>query len=152
MTIGRRTALTVGFLTLALTAAAPAFAAEAKKEHHIAFQVSDGDPAKFNLALNTVVNVAREYAEKGEQIEIELVAFGPGLAMLREDKSPVKDRLKSIKASVPDVTFSACGNTIANAEKAEGKEVEIVSQARVVKAGVLRLTELQEKGWTYIRP
>lgn len=152
MLMSRRSTLAAAALLGAFACAAPGFAAEAKKEHHVAFQVSDGDPAKFNLALNTVVNVAREYAEKGEQIEIELVAFGPGLTMLREDKSPVKDRLKSIKASIPDVTFSACGNTIANAEKAEGKKVEIVSQARVVKAGVLRLTELQEKGWTYIRP
>lgn len=152
MTIGRRTALTVGFLTLALTAAAPAFAAEAKKEHHIAFQVSENDPAKMNLALNNIGNVVRDYAAKGHQVEVELVAYGPGLHMLREDTSPVKERLKNMKASVPDLTFTACGNTLENMEKAEGKKISIVPQAGMTPAGVVRLTELQEQGWTYIKP
>lgn len=149
MNVTRRL-LTAGAVALALIG--PAAAAEAKREHHIVFQVSDGDPAKFNLALNTVANVVREYSSTGDMVEVELVAFGPGLTMLRDDTSPVKDRLKSMKESIPDITFSACGNTIANVEKAEGKKIQIVPQARVVKAGVLRLTELQEKGWTYIRP
>ncbi len=149
MNVTRRL-LTAGAVALALIG--PAVAAEAKREHHIVFQVSDGDPAKFNLALNTVANVVREYSSTGDMVEVELVAFGPGLTMLRDDTSPVKDRLKSMKESIPDITFSACGNTIANVEKAEGKKIQIVPQARVVKAGVLRLTELQEKGWTYIRP
>ena len=88
----------------------------------------------------------------GDQAEIEVVAYGPGLHMLREDTSPVKERLKSMKASIPDLTFTACGNTMENMEKAEGKKIEIVPQAGVVQAGIVRLTELQEQGWTYIRP
>lgn len=130
----------------------PARAAEARHEHHIVFQVDDNDPAKMNLTLNNVVNVVQHYGSTGDQIEVEVVAYGPGLAMFREDKSPVKDRLKSMKASIPDLTFSACGNTLKAAEKAEGKKIEILPQAHVVPAGVVRITELQEKGWTYIKP
>ena len=73
---------------------APALAAEAKHEHHIVFQVSEGDPARMNLTLNNVVNVAQEYGAKGDMFEIEVVTYGPGLTMLRDDKSPVQDRLK----------------------------------------------------------
>jgi intracellular sulfur oxidation DsrE/DsrF family protein len=50
------------------------------------------------------------------------------------------------------VKFSACGNTQENMKKAEGKDIVLVSQAKVVKAGVVRLMELQEKGWSYVRP
>lgn len=149
MPLSRRSLIAAAASAAALM---PAFAAAAKREHRIAFQINDNDPARMTLALNNIVNVVRHYSEKGDQLEIEVVAYGPGLHMLREDTSPVKDRVKSMKASIPDLTFTACGNTIENMEKAEGKKIEIVPQAGVVQAGVVRLTELQEQGWTYIRP
>lgn len=106
----------------------------------------------MNLALNNATNVSTFYSGIGDPIEIEFVAYGPGLHMFREDTSPVKDRLKSIKESIPDIVFSACGVTKAAMEKAEGHPIALVAQARVVPAGVVRLTELQEAGWTYIKP
>ncbi|MBI2715767.1 MAG: DsrE family protein [Rhizobiales bacterium] len=106
----------------------------------------------MNLALNNAVNVAQDYSAKGEEVEIEIVAYGPGLHMLRDDTSPVKARVKSIGESMPNVAFAACGNTRTAMEKAEGKEVLLVSRANVVKAGVVRLMELQEQGWSYARP
>ena len=133
-----------------LAASAPASAAS--KTHRIAFHVDRNDPAIMNLALNNVSNAATNYGAAGEPFEFELVAYGPGLHMLRDDTSPVKDRLASIKASIPEVTFSACHVTMLGMEKAEGHPIAIVAQARVVPAGVIRLTELQEAGWSYIKP
>ena len=127
-------------------------AAGDRAAHRLAVQVSTNDPASMNLALNNVVNVAQEYSQSGEEVEIEVVAYGPGLHMLREDTSPVKARVKSISESMPYVHFTACGNTMQNMKKAEGKDIPLVSQAKVVKAGVVRLMELQEKGWSYLRP
>jgi uncharacterized protein len=134
--------------------AAPASAAEKTKEHRIVFQVDQNDPAVMNLTLNNVSNLMEYYHSKGEQAQIEVVAYGPGLNMFREDKSPVKDRIKHIKSGAfpSSVAFSACGNTKAGMEKAEGHPVEIIPEATVVTAGVVRLTELQELGWSYIRP
>lgn len=123
-----------------------------KKPHRLAVQVSTNDPAVINLALNNIVNVAQEYTASGEEVEIEVVAYGPGLHMLRDDTSPVKARIKSITESMPYVNFTACGNTQQNMKKAEGKDIPLVSQAHVVKAGVVRLMELQEEGWSYVRP
>ena len=70
------------------------------------------------------------------------------------DTSPVKDRLKKLKelAFPSAVQFSACANTKQGMEKTEGKEVPILSEATLVPSGVVRLMELQEKGWSYIRP
>jgi intracellular sulfur oxidation DsrE/DsrF family protein len=127
-------------------------AADEKKPHRVAFQVNVNDPATMNLALNNLVNIATYYSGKGEQVEIELVAYGPGLHMLRDDTSPVKARLKSISESLHNVTFSACNNTRESMAKNEGKDIPIVSQAKVVPSGVVRLVELQEGGWSYIRP
>jgi intracellular sulfur oxidation DsrE/DsrF family protein len=132
----------------------PTYAAENAKPHRIAIQVDQNDPALMNLVLNNVSNLTEYYHSKGEQVQIEVVAYGPGLNMLREDKSPVKDRLKRIKEdSFPStVNFSACHNTMMGMEKAEGHPIPIVPQASVVPAGVVRLSELQEQGWSYIRP
>jgi hypothetical protein len=129
-------------------------AAEKAKEHRIVFQVDQNDPAVMNLTLNNVSNLMEYYHSKGEQAHIEVVAYGPGLNMFRADKSPVKDRITRIKSGAfpSNVAFSACGNTKAGMEKAEGHPVEIIPEATVVTAGVVRLTELQEQGWSYIRP
>ena len=108
----------------------------------------------MHQVLNNVENLIEYYHSIGEQAQVEVVAYGPGLNMLRADKSPVKDRIASLKNdSFPSrVAFSACGNTKQTMEKAEGHAVEIVPQASIVTAGVVRLTELQEQGWSYIRP
>jgi hypothetical protein len=132
----------------------PAARAADKKEHRIVFQVDQNDPAVMNLTLNNVSNILEYYHSKGEQAQVEVVAYGPGLNMFRADKSPVKDRITRIKSGAfpSSVAFAACGNTKAGMEKAEGHAIEIIPEATVVPAGVVRLNELQEQGWSYIRP
>ena len=126
--------------------------AATKKAHRLVLQVNSNEPATMNLALNNATNVDQYYTALGEKVEIEIVAFGPGLHMLREDTSPVKDRLKAIADKSSAISFKACGNTQENMGKAEDKKIPLVAQATVVKSGVVRLIELQEQGWTYVRP
>jgi hypothetical protein len=131
-----------------LAAEAPA----AKKEHHLILQVNSNDPAAMNLALNNAMNVTEYYKESGENVKIEVVTFGPGLHMLRDDTSPVKARIETMSLSNPEISFKACGNTQANMSKAENKDIPIIRAAEVVKSGVIRIMELQEQGWTYVKP
>ena len=133
---------------LALAADAPA----AKEEHRLILQVNTNDPAAMNLALNNATNVTQYYRKIGEKVKIEVVTFGPGLHMLRDDTSPVKARIEEMALSTPEVSFKACGNTQQNMQKAENKKVPIVPQAQVVKSGVVRVMQLQEQGWTYVKP
>jgi intracellular sulfur oxidation DsrE/DsrF family protein len=123
-----------------------------KKEHHLILQVNTNDPAAMNLALNNATNVTQYYEELGEPVKIEVVAFGPGLHMLRDDTSPVKARIETMALSAPQVSFKACGNTQENMHKAENKDIPIIPQAQLVKSGVVHIMELEEKGWTYIKP
>jgi intracellular sulfur oxidation DsrE/DsrF family protein len=123
-----------------------------KKLHNLVLQVNTNDPATMNLALNNATNVAQYYKDLGEKVAIEVVTFGPGLHMLREDTSPVKARIETLALSTPEISFKACGNTQQNMQKAENKNVSIIPQAQVVPSGVVRVMELQEKGWTYVRP
>ena len=126
-------------------------AAEAKS-HRLVLQVNVNDPATMNLALNNAMNVAQYYKDRNEKVAIEVVTFGPGLHMLRDDTSPVKARIKAIKEGNPAISFQACGNTQENMHKAENKEIPLIPEATVVRSGVVRVMELQEQGWTYVRP
>ena len=123
-----------------------------KKLHNLVLQVNTNEPAMMNLALNNATNVAQYYKDLGEKVSIEVVTFGPGLHMLREDTSPVKARIEVLALSTPEISFKACGNTRENMRKAEGKDIPIITQAQVVKSGVVRLMELQEQGWSYVKP
>jgi uncharacterized protein len=123
-----------------------------KKVHRLVLQVNTNDPAMMTLALNNATNVEQYYENLGEKVEIEVVTFGPGLHMLRDDTSPVKDRIKAIAEKTPSISFKACGNAQDNMHKAESKDIPLISQATLVKSGVVRVIELQEEGWTYVRP
>jgi intracellular sulfur oxidation DsrE/DsrF family protein len=147
------------FLVVSLAAAqgsgsvpAPAGPDGAEKGHRLVLQVNSSEPATMNLALNNATNVEQYYKERGEKVEIEVVTFGPGLHMLRDDTSPVKDRIRAIAEKTPSISFKACGNTQENMGKAENKAIPLLAQARLVKSGVVRVMELQEQGWAYVRP
>jgi uncharacterized protein len=124
------------------------------KAHRLVIQVDQNDPAVMNLALNNATNVIDYYRAKGEDVNVDIVTYGPGLHMLRADTSPVQDRIKTLKdhAFPSKVQFSACGNTKEGMEKKEGHPITVLSEAVVVPSGVVRLMELQEKGWSYVRP
>ena len=126
--------------------------ASAKQAHRLILQVNTNEPAMMNLALNNATNVAQYYKDLGEDVWIDIVTFGPGLHMLRDDTSPVKARIKSISESNPSISFAACGNTRENMSRVESKEIPLISEAKVVKSGVVRVMELQEEGWTYVKP
>jgi intracellular sulfur oxidation DsrE/DsrF family protein len=151
--------------TVALLAVAPLAASEhkpsiaqtssqtdTKPQHRLVLQVNSNDPALMNLALNNASNVIEYYKSRDEAVSIEIIAFGPGLHMLRADTSPVRDRIETIGLGMPQVSFAACGNTRENMSKAEKKEIPLLPEAQVVPSGVVRAMELQEQGWTYIKP
>jgi len=124
------------------------------KSHRLLIHVDQNDPAVMNLALNNATNVIEYYRAKGEDVSVDIVAYGPGLNMLRVDTSPVQDRIKQLRgmAFPSNVQFSACANTMENMEKKEGRPVAVLPDATIVPSGVVQLMEKQEEGWSYLRP
>lgn len=141
----------LGIAVPAATLSPPAVAAEAKV-HKIVLHVDENNARRMNLVLNNAKNVRAYYQKKGEKVMIEIVAYGPGLHMLRKDTSPVKARIAAMSKAMPELRFSACANTRRAMSKKAGREIQLLDQAKVVPSGVVRLVELQERGWTYIRP
>ncbi len=124
----------------------------ARKQHRVVIQVSENDPRIMNLALNNAENLKTFYEQAGEAVQVEIVAYGPGLNMVRSDTSPVRDRLAALVGRPQPVIPSGFANTLGRQSKQEGKEISLVPEARLVPTGIGRIVQLQEQGWTYIRP
>ena len=146
-------ALTIIFL-MGLALPPMGDAAEVRKQHRVVLQIDQNDPNIMNLVLNNASNIIEYYRGRDEDVEIEIVAYGPGLHLLREDTSPVKDRIRRLAEDMfpAKVTFSACNNTKETMEDREGHSITIVPQATLVPSGVVQIMELQEQGWSYVRP
>src|SRR5438309_354976 len=132
----------------------PAQVMQSAKPHRVLIQIDQNDPAVMNLALNNATNIIEYYRSKGKEVAVDVVTYGPGLHMLRADTSPVQDRIKQLKniAFPSTIQFSACNVTRQGMEKREGHPIDIMSDAVLVPSGVIHLMELQEDGWSYIRP
>jgi intracellular sulfur oxidation DsrE/DsrF family protein len=122
-----------------------AFAQQSKAaKYRLILQVSDNDPAKWKLALNNARNVQEDLGR--DNVQIEIVAYGPGLGMLKAD-SAVADGLAG--AMDNSVHLLACENTMTNTKVSKA---DMYGGIAYVKAGVTHIMKRQREGWSYIRP
>ena len=131
----------------ALAALALAFAAvcvSAAGPNRVVIQVSDNDPAKWNLALNNAKNLQADLG--ASNVEIEIVAYGPGLNMVKAG-SAVAPRID--EAVLGGTKINACENTM-HAQKVTRDQ--ILPGVTYVSAGVVEIMKRQQEGWSYIRP
>jgi intracellular sulfur oxidation DsrE/DsrF family protein len=137
---------TLGFL-LAMFVIMPLQAASDFAEKKVVLQISDPNPFKQTLVLNVASNLIKHYGQ--DKIDVEIVAFGPGLRLLFEDNVN-STRIDSLTDS--NVTFSACSNTIKGMGKKLGHPPVLHGDAKPVPGGVVRIMELIDKGYVLIKP
>jgi len=114
------------------------------RQPRIVMQVSDGDAAKWNLALNVAANAQKELG--ADKIQVEIVAFGPGIGMLKFDAVTANRVNDAIKSGVKVV---ACENTM-SAQKLV--KADMNPSISYVPAGVIQIMNRQNDGWAYVRP
>lgn len=107
------------------------------------FQVTDNDPARWTMILNNMQNLREGVG--GEPVEIELVAYGPGIHMLKSD-SPVKQRIAEALKS--GVKVNSCQNTMHNLKLTPA---DMLPEIGYVPSGVVEVMRKQQQGWAYIR-
>lgn len=115
--------------------------------HKVVIQVSTNDAKVQKIALNNAVNLQKLYGM--DNVQIEIVAYGPGLSLLTK-KSPQSKRVSSLAQS--DIRFSACMNTMGKIKRKSGHFPVLTDGVIKVKAGVARIVELEEEGYSYVRP
>ena len=117
-------------------------------EHKIVLQISDADPTKQTLVLNVANNLMKAYGGP-DKVDVEIVAFGPGLRLMFDDNGNMV-RISGLTDN--GVRFAACGNTINKMSTVLGKKPKINGQASVVPGGVARILELVDQGYTLVKP
>ena len=133
--------LTMLFLGGTAQAQSPAPATTRSK---VVIQMSDGDAAKWNLALNNAKNIQTDLG--APNVDIEIVTYGPGIAMLKAD-SAVGNRVG--EALAEGIKVFACENTMRGQKLSKADMLPSVSY---VPAGVVEIMQKQQQGWAYIRP
>lgn len=141
-------------LLLALAGGASAVVANNRGSdvHRVVFQINSDDPAAMKHAVSNSINLMKYYREKKADLKVEIVGYGPGIDMFRTDKSPVRAILEFMHGHFPEISFAVCGNTTAIKENEEGHPLSFIEGTQVVPFGIVRLVQLQEAGWSYIRP
>jgi len=138
----RRFVIAASLVATAL--AVPEAGAQALPANKLIMQVSDNDPAKWSLALNNAKNVQADLG--AQNVAIEIVAYGPGLAMLKADSVAANRIAEAMGAGVKVV---ACENTMTNQKIAKD---DMLAGIGYVKAGVVEIMQKQQAGWAYLRP
>ena len=116
-------------------------------EEKIVLQISDADPDKQTLILNVSNNLIKYYGP--DKVDIEIVAFGPGLRLLFKNNAN-NQRIKGLDEQ--GVRFAACQNTLDKMTSLLGEKPELNSHSSIVDAGVVRIIELQNQGYKLIKP
>lgn len=119
-------------------------AAQAADKAKIVVQVSESDPAKWNLVLNNAANLQKDVGK--DNIEVEIVAFGPGINMLKAD-SEVGNRVQ--EAAEAGVVVMACQNTM---RKQKLNKEDMLTTVGYVPSGVVEIMRKQQQGYAYLRP
>ena len=119
-------------------------AAQKAEKYKVVLQVSDNDPAKWNLALNNARNIQADLGK--DNVDVEIVAYGPGLPMLKAD-SKVAARLAD--ALDHSIGLMACENTMRNTKV---QRDDMYGGVSYVDAGVVHIMMRQREGWSYVRP
>ena len=113
----------------------------------VVLQISDPNPFKQTLVLNVASNLVKAYGE--DDVDVEIVAFGPGLRLLMEGNTN-KNRIAGLASQ--GVRFSACSNTVRNFSKKLGSPPKIDGHAKMVKAGVVQIVDLVKQGYILVKP
>jgi len=137
-------ALNVAWISVSYAAESAKASPATSQKSGLVFQVSDSDPAKWNLTLNNANNVQKDVG--ASNVDIEIVVYGPGIGMLKAD-SVAANRVNDALAS--GVKVVACENTMQAQKLAKS---DMMSNIGYVKAGVTEIMQRQQEGWAYIKP
>ncbi len=118
--------------------------------HHVVIQIDSKNPMTRKVSLNNVDALVNYFGKNNVEVEVVFYGSKAGLDMAFADSKSAKRIAKM--AQEKNIRFSVCGNSLKKYEKHTGKHPKLIKGVHVVTSGVGRITELQEEGYTYLRP
>jgi uncharacterized protein len=121
-------------------------------QHRLLIHVDSPNAEVMREALHNATNTIQTLQREGSRVAVEIVANGPGTAMFIAELSPVKSEVQQLHAAYPQIVMSACGISLAHTEAVMKKKLSVLPEARVVPSGAVRIMELEEAHWAYLKP
>lgn len=116
------------------------------ERHRVVMHLSSGEEQVQRGVLNNIRHLYQELG--GERLTVELVAHGGGLTLLTKKTSTLAEEVARLKHEY-GVAFTACSNTM---KAMHLTREDLVDQVDRTVPAMVRLIELQEQGWVYIKP
>jgi uncharacterized protein len=117
---------------------------------HVILHIGSAAPEKALAALEHAAGLIEAARASGQPLELEIVANGPGLDLLRAAVSPHGPRLASLHAASPGLTLVACGQTV-HKLRAEGAEVQLLPGTVIATSALDQIVMRMQQGWAYVR-
>ena len=116
-------------------------------EHKMVIQINSKAKLTHKMGLINAGNLKSQLGDNN--VDVEVVIYGPGLSMVKAG-SVFTTRIKKLQSR--GVRFSVCEGTLKAIAKKTGKEPVLLDNMHRVRTGALRILELQEKDYSYMRP
>jgi uncharacterized protein len=137
----------IAVFALILAWAGPLAAAE---PHRLALQISDNDPEKMTAVLNVAANVSKHYSDKGEEVEIQIIAFNDASSARRHVPREAAPRI--LREGHAQCQLQGLPEHARRHGAPRGQDPTAGRECRPGAAGVVTLMELARQGWTIVRP
>lgn len=116
----------------------------------LVLHLSTNDKYRMNVALNEIDNLLAESKRTQQKVNVEILANGKGMNLLRADTSVYAGRIKSLQEKYDNLLFQACGKTIARMKKEHGLDIQLLPNTQIVPSALGQRIRRQKEGWTYI--
>lgn len=117
----------------------------------VLFHISSDRKEDAEHLLDQVELVLQTYQQSGRPLRVEVVANSLGLRLLQQGQSPFPGRIQQLHATYPNLVFAACGNTLERLARKDGKPIDILPEAVIIRSGVSSISRRQQTGWAYIK-
>jgi uncharacterized protein len=139
-------------LVLGILLALASTAQAQNARHRLLIHVDSAEQEVMVEALHNATNAIDTIHKQGGSVAVEIVANGRGTAMFIEGLTPVQDEVRRIHAAYPTLVMSACAISLAHTEAAMQRKLTVLAEAGVVPSGAVRIMELEEQHWAYLKP
>lgn len=118
---------------------------------NILVHVTSDDPYRLKVVLDETESILQTYENKQQSVSIRILANGPGLNLLRDDKSPYAQQISSLQSKYDNIVFAACAKAIDRLEIEKGIQVQLLPNTQIAPSAVNEVLNRQKEGWTYIK-
>ena len=116
----------------------------------VMLHVSHDETRRFDVLLKEAEYLLEQYKKKGQPLQVEILANGKGINLLKNRASLQAAKLHELKAKYSNLMVSACGQTLQRIKEETGHTVSLISETEVVRSAIHQVSKRQKQGWTYI--